>query len=149
MARGEMERETVAACRSAKTMWEAIAARLQERGYRRTAEQCKCNWKNLVNCYKLQKTLYFVSARMSGNRSIIYFFNQEGIKNWKFHVRFRLTLLLGWSGGGSIFKLWERNFCDEDLAIFCDGGRLGIEGVNGDACGFDQFNLGKRYCFLS
>ncbi|PWZ05218.1 hypothetical protein Zm00014a_026798 [Zea mays] len=33
---------------------------------------------------------------------------------------------------------------DEDLAIFCDGGRLGIEGVNGDACGFEQFNLGKR-----
>ncbi|ONM02794.1 hypothetical protein ZEAMMB73_Zm00001d031391 [Zea mays] len=139
MARGEMGRETVAACRSAKTMWEAIAARLQERGYRRTAEQCKCNWKNLVNCYK----------RECQEIDQLYFFNQEGIKNWKFHVRFRLTLLLGWSGGGSNFKLWERNFCDEDLAIFYDGGRLGIEGVNGDACGFDQFNLGKRYCFLS
>jgi hypothetical protein len=56
MARGEMGRETVAACRSAKTMWEAIAARLQERGYRRTAEQCKCNWKNLVNCYKVTQS---------------------------------------------------------------------------------------------
>ncbi|XP_066317659.1 transcription factor ILR3-like isoform X2 [Miscanthus floridulus] len=32
---------------------------------------------------------------------------------------------------------------DGDLAIFCDGG-LGIEDVNGDACGFEQSNLGKR-----
>jgi hypothetical protein len=52
VARREMEREAVAARRSAKTMWEAVAARLRERGYRRTAEQCKCKWKNLVNRYK-------------------------------------------------------------------------------------------------
>jgi hypothetical protein len=50
-ARGEIEREAVAARRSAKTMWEAVAARLRERGYRRTADQCKCKWKNLVNRY--------------------------------------------------------------------------------------------------
>jgi hypothetical protein len=31
----------------------------------------------------------------------------------------------------------------------CDCGRLGIDGVNGDACGFGQHNLGKRYGFLS
>lgn len=55
-ARGEMERQTVAARRSAKTMWEAVAARLRERGYRRTAEQCKCKWKNLVNRYKGKET---------------------------------------------------------------------------------------------
>lgn len=52
-ARGEMEREAVAARRSTKTMWEAVAARLRERGYRRTADQCKCKWKNLVNRYKV------------------------------------------------------------------------------------------------
>jgi hypothetical protein len=52
-ARGEIEREAVAARRSAKTMWDAVAARLRERGYRRTAEQCKCKWKNLVNRYKV------------------------------------------------------------------------------------------------
>ncbi|XP_062184540.1 trihelix transcription factor GT-3a-like [Phragmites australis] len=55
-ARGEMERESVAARRSAKTMWEAVSARLRERGYRRTADQCKCKWKNLVNCYKGKET---------------------------------------------------------------------------------------------
>jgi hypothetical protein len=44
-------------------MWEAVAARLRERGYRRTADQSKCKWKNLVNRYKvlrpplLQRTL--------------------------------------------------------------------------------------------
>uniref|UniRef100_A0A0A9EGY3 Myb-like domain-containing protein n=1 Tax=Arundo donax TaxID=35708 RepID=A0A0A9EGY3_ARUDO len=51
-----MEREAVAARRSAKTMWEAVAARLRERGYRRTADQCKCKWKNLVNRYKGKET---------------------------------------------------------------------------------------------
>ncbi|NP_001170467.1 Trihelix transcription factor GT-3a [Zea mays] len=56
VARREMEREAVAARRSAKTMWEAVAARLRERGYRRTAEQCKCKWKNLVNRYKGKET---------------------------------------------------------------------------------------------
>ncbi|KAK3143791.1 hypothetical protein QOZ80_4AG0305000 [Eleusine coracana subsp. coracana] len=55
-ARGEVEREAVAARRSTKTMWEAVAARLRERGYRRTADQCKCKWKNLVNRYKGKET---------------------------------------------------------------------------------------------
>ncbi|KAL6652091.1 hypothetical protein ACP70R_011016 [Stipagrostis hirtigluma subsp. patula] len=55
-ARGEMEREAVEARRSGKTMWEAVAARLRGRGYRRTAEQCKCKWKNLVNRYKGKET---------------------------------------------------------------------------------------------
>ncbi|CAL5069794.1 unnamed protein product [Urochloa decumbens] len=55
-ARGEVEREADAARRSAKTMWEAVAARLRELGYRRTADQCKCKWKNLVNHYKGKET---------------------------------------------------------------------------------------------
>ncbi|KAL5213644.1 hypothetical protein ABZP36_002796 [Zizania latifolia] len=55
-ARGEQEREAVAAHRSAKTLWEAVASRLRERGYRRTADQCKCKWKNLVNRYKGKET---------------------------------------------------------------------------------------------
>ena len=68
VARGEMERETIAARRSAKTMWEAVAARLRERGYRRTAEQCKCKWKNLVNRYKVTQTFYpsLRNSRLTG-----------------------------------------------------------------------------------
>uniref|UniRef100_A0ACD5UV72 Uncharacterized protein n=1 Tax=Avena sativa TaxID=4498 RepID=A0ACD5UV72_AVESA len=54
-ARGELEREA-AAGRSAKTLWEAVADRLRARGYRRTADQCKCKWKNLVNRYKGKET---------------------------------------------------------------------------------------------
>lgn len=64
-ARGEMERESAAAaaaCRSAKTLWEAVSARLRERGYRRTAEQCKCKWKNLVNRYKVPPLLLLLPA---------------------------------------------------------------------------------------
>ncbi|GJN01847.1 hypothetical protein PR202_ga19148 [Eleusine coracana subsp. coracana] len=53
---GRWSREAVAARRSTKTMWEAVAARLRERGYRRTADQCKCKWKNLVNRYKGKET---------------------------------------------------------------------------------------------
>ena len=39
----------------------------------------------------------------------LYFFHQ-GLKNWKFHVRLRLTLLLGLLGGGPNFKLSVRSF---------------------------------------
>ena len=35
-----------------KTLWELIASKMREKGYRRSAEQCKCKWKNLVNRYK-------------------------------------------------------------------------------------------------
>uniref|UniRef100_A0A0D9W906 Myb-like domain-containing protein n=1 Tax=Leersia perrieri TaxID=77586 RepID=A0A0D9W906_9ORYZ len=59
-ARGEMEREAAAPAaagrRSARTLWEAVSSRLRERGYRRTADQCKCKWKNLVNRYKGKET---------------------------------------------------------------------------------------------
>jgi hypothetical protein len=57
-ARGELEREAAAPTgRSAKTLWEAVADRLRGRGYRRTADQCKCKWKNLVNRYKVLSNL--------------------------------------------------------------------------------------------
>uniref|UniRef100_A0A0D6R3G1 Myb-like domain-containing protein n=1 Tax=Araucaria cunninghamii TaxID=56994 RepID=A0A0D6R3G1_ARACU len=35
-----------------KSLWELIASRMMEKGYRRTADQCKCKWKNLVARYK-------------------------------------------------------------------------------------------------
>ncbi|KAF0892310.1 hypothetical protein E2562_014871 [Oryza meyeriana var. granulata] len=72
--RREMEREAaVTARRSAKTMWEAVSARLRERGYRRTADQCKCKWKNLVNRYKVPPTaapfLLCFASQMSLSKS--------------------------------------------------------------------------------
>lgn len=36
-----------------KLLWEVIATRMREKGYNRSAEQCKCKWKNLVTRYKV------------------------------------------------------------------------------------------------
>lgn len=52
--RGELEMEFSSAKRSnLKSLWEIVAARINERGYRRSAEQCKSKWKTLINRYKV------------------------------------------------------------------------------------------------
>ncbi|KAI3468476.1 hypothetical protein Pfo_025139 [Paulownia fortunei] len=38
-----------------KNLWEMVANRMRDKGYRRTIDQCKCKWKNLVNRYKGQE----------------------------------------------------------------------------------------------
>ncbi|KAG6472861.1 trihelix transcription factor GT-3b-like [Zingiber officinale] len=53
--RADLERDPSLAKRN-RTLWEAVAARMRERGYRRTPDQCKCKWKNLVNRYKGKET---------------------------------------------------------------------------------------------
>ncbi|KAK9276805.1 hypothetical protein L1049_006341 [Liquidambar formosana] len=53
--RAELERDFTVAKRN-KTLWEVVAAKMKERGYRRTPDQCKCKWKNLVNRYKGKET---------------------------------------------------------------------------------------------
>nr|DAD36434.1 TPA_asm: hypothetical protein HUJ06_007075 [Nelumbo nucifera] len=53
--RAELERDFTVAKRN-KTLWEIVAAKMKERGYRRTPDQCKCKWKNLVNRYKGKET---------------------------------------------------------------------------------------------
>ncbi|WOK94979.1 Trihelix transcription factor GT-3b [Canna indica] len=53
--RAQLERDPALAPRN-RTLWEAVAARMRERGYRRTPDQCKCKWKNLVNRYKGKET---------------------------------------------------------------------------------------------
>lgn len=50
--RAELERDFTASKRN-KTLWEVVSAKMRERGYRRSPEQCKCKWKNLVNRYKV------------------------------------------------------------------------------------------------
>ncbi|XP_073278541.1 trihelix transcription factor GT-3b-like [Primulina huaijiensis] len=35
-----------------KLLWEVISTRMKEKGYTRSADQCKCKWKNLVTRYK-------------------------------------------------------------------------------------------------
>ncbi|KAK7349831.1 hypothetical protein VNO77_07570 [Canavalia gladiata] len=40
-----------------KQLWEVISNRMKEKGYIRSAEQCKCKWKNLVTRYKGYETM--------------------------------------------------------------------------------------------
>ncbi|KAF6168766.1 hypothetical protein GIB67_012164 [Kingdonia uniflora] len=49
--RGELERDFTIAKRN-KTLWEIVAKKMKERGFKRSPNQCKCKWKNLVNRYK-------------------------------------------------------------------------------------------------
>lgn len=50
--RAELERDFTASKRN-KTLWEVVSSKMRERGFRRSPEQCKCKWKNLVNRYKV------------------------------------------------------------------------------------------------
>lgn len=57
--RAELERDFNVSKRN-KTLWEVVSLRMRERGFRRSPEQCKCKWKNLINRYKVVKSpLYF------------------------------------------------------------------------------------------
>ncbi|KAD4178578.1 hypothetical protein R6Q59_022182 [Mikania micrantha] len=53
--RRELERDFTVAKRN-KGLWEVVAARMKGLGYRRTPDQCKCKWKNLVSRYKGKET---------------------------------------------------------------------------------------------
>ncbi|KAA0044964.1 trihelix transcription factor GT-3b-like [Cucumis melo var. makuwa] len=39
-----------------KTLWEMASVRMREKGFWRTADQCKCKWKNLLSRYKGKET---------------------------------------------------------------------------------------------
>uniref|UniRef100_A0A0C9RM73 TSA: Wollemia nobilis Ref_Wollemi_Transcript_11294_1751 transcribed RNA sequence n=1 Tax=Wollemia nobilis TaxID=56998 RepID=A0A0C9RM73_9CONI len=53
--RAELEKDFTQTKRN-KTLWELISARMREKGFKRSSEQCKCKWKNLVNRYKGKET---------------------------------------------------------------------------------------------
>ncbi|KAJ4950818.1 hypothetical protein NE237_027650 [Protea cynaroides] len=53
--RAELEKDFTVTKRN-KTLWENVAAKMKKRGYRRSPDQCKCKWKNLVNRYKGKET---------------------------------------------------------------------------------------------
>lgn len=52
--RAELDRTFMETKRN-KLLWEVISTRMKEKGYNRSAEQCKCKWKNLVTRYKVTK----------------------------------------------------------------------------------------------
>lgn len=55
--RGQLEGQFTSTKRN-KNLWEMVVSRMREKGYRRTPDQCKCKWKNLVNRYKVHRLIY-------------------------------------------------------------------------------------------
>ncbi|XP_011015753.1 PREDICTED: trihelix transcription factor GT-3b-like [Populus euphratica] len=54
--RAELEKDFTVTKRN-ETLWEIVSAKMREKGYyRRTPEQCKCKWNNLVSLYKVKET---------------------------------------------------------------------------------------------
>ncbi|OWM81741.1 hypothetical protein CDL15_Pgr007779 [Punica granatum] len=56
MIRGELDQSFMETKRN-KLLWEVISNKMKELGYNRSAEQCKCKWKNLVTRYKGCETM--------------------------------------------------------------------------------------------
>lgn len=57
MLRGELDQAFMETKRN-KQLWEVIANHMKENGYYRSAEQCKCKWKNLVTRYKVYSNFF-------------------------------------------------------------------------------------------
>ncbi|XP_022742413.1 trihelix transcription factor GT-3b-like [Durio zibethinus] len=56
LIRADLDRSFMETKRN-KLLWEVISTRMREKGYNRSAEQCKCKWKNLVTRYKGYETM--------------------------------------------------------------------------------------------
>lgn len=56
MIRAELDQSFMETKRN-KLLWEVIATKMKDAGYNRSAEQCKCKWKNLVTRYKGCETM--------------------------------------------------------------------------------------------
>ncbi|WCJ28039.1 Trihelix transcription factor GT-3b [Euphorbia peplus] len=62
MIRSELDRTFMETKRN-KLLWEVISTKMKEKGFFRSAEQCKCKWKNLVTRYKGCETMEPESTR--------------------------------------------------------------------------------------
>ncbi|KAL4394913.1 hypothetical protein HN51_022805 [Arachis hypogaea] len=56
MIRAELD-QTFMETKRNKQLWQVISNNMKEKGYHRSAEQCKCKWKNLVTRYKGCETM--------------------------------------------------------------------------------------------
>ncbi|CAM8973314.1 unnamed protein product [Rhodiola kirilowii] len=56
MIRAELD-QTFMETKRNKLLWEVISTKMREKGFNRSAEQCKCKWKNLVTRYKGCETM--------------------------------------------------------------------------------------------
>ncbi|KVI03322.1 hypothetical protein Ccrd_018376 [Cynara cardunculus var. scolymus] len=56
MIRGELD-STFMETKRNKPLWEVVSAKMKERGYNRSVEQCKSKWKNILTRYKGYETI--------------------------------------------------------------------------------------------
>ncbi|XP_022145530.1 trihelix transcription factor GT-3b-like [Momordica charantia] len=56
MIRAELDQAFMETKRN-KLLWELTASKMKQKGFNRSAEQCKCKWKNLVTRYKGCETM--------------------------------------------------------------------------------------------
>lgn len=57
-----------------KQLWDVISTNMKEKGYHRSAEQCKCKWKNLVTRYKVFLFICrYIHISYSSTRIIIFY----------------------------------------------------------------------------
>ncbi|PSS23828.1 Trihelix transcription factor GT-3b like [Actinidia chinensis var. chinensis] len=76
-----------------KLLWEVIATKMKDKGYNRSAEQCKCKWKNLVTRYKGCETM-----EPEGMRQQFPYYNElQAI----FTARMQRMLWMEAEGGGA------------------------------------------------
>ncbi|KAK9168119.1 hypothetical protein Syun_000259 [Stephania yunnanensis] len=80
-----------------KVLWDLISNKMKEKGFHRSADQCKCKWKNLVTRYKGSETM-----EVDAMRQQFPFYNElQSI----FAARMQRMLWLETEGGGMKKKL--------------------------------------------
>ncbi|KAH7845054.1 hypothetical protein Vadar_034685 [Vaccinium darrowii] len=99
-----------------KLLWEVIATKMKEKGYNRSAEQCKCKWKNLVTRYKGCETM-----EPEGMRQQFPYYNEL---QTIFAARMQRMLWMEAEGGASASKKKgvQLSSDDEDDNEYSDGG---------------------------
>ncbi|XP_057487005.1 trihelix transcription factor GT-3b-like [Actinidia eriantha] len=75
-----------------KLLWEVIATKMKDKGYNRSAEQCKSKWKNLVTRYKGCETM-----EPEGRQQFPYYNEMQAI----FAARMQRMLWMEAEGGGA------------------------------------------------
>ncbi|KAL5180531.1 Trihelix transcription factor GT-3b [Glycine soja] len=89
-----------------KQLWEVISNRMKEKGYHRSAEQCKCKWKNLVTRYK-----GFETMEQEATRQQFPFYNEF---NAIFTARMQRMLWAEAEGGSKKNKATTQLSSDEN-----------------------------------
>ncbi|XP_059668002.1 trihelix transcription factor GT-3b [Cornus florida] len=105
MSRAELDQAFMETKRN-KLLWEVIATKMKENGYNRSAEQCKCKWKNLVTRYKGCETM-----EQEGMRQQFPFYNDL---QTIFTARMQRMLWLEAESGGSGSKKKAAQLSSED-----------------------------------